>query len=198
MKSQSIESHFKQVVREHDELVRGLDVLLAPVRQLTLALARALDEGGKLLIFGNGGSAADAQHIATELTVRLVDDRRALPAVALTTDTSTLTAAGNDYGFQEVFARQVEALARERDFVLGISTSGNSDNVLRGLEAGREAGAVTAGLTGGDGGRLRHIADHVVIVPSKTTARIQEMHILIGHIVVGAVEQALGLVEEDL
>jgi D-sedoheptulose 7-phosphate isomerase len=132
-------------------------------------------------LFGNGGSAADAQHLATELVVRYRANRRALPAIALTTDTSALTAIGNDFGFDALFERQVEALCAAGDVAIGISTSGNSENVIRGLVAARARGAVTVGLGGGDGGRLARSVDYAVIVPSTVTARIQEMHILLGH-----------------
>jgi len=152
-----------------------------------------IKQGRKMLLFGNGGSAADAQHIATELTVRFTGDRRALPAIALTTDTSALTAIGNDFGFENLFSRQVEALCQEGDVVIGISTSGNSENVIRALLAARRIGAVTVALSGGDGGRITEIADCSIVIPSKTTARIQEMHILIGHILCGAIERELGL-----
>jgi D-sedoheptulose 7-phosphate isomerase len=145
------------------------------------ACATALRDGRKLLLFGNGGSAADAQHLATELVVRYRANRRALPAIALTTDTSALTAIGNDFGFDALFERQVEALCAAGDVAIGISTSGNSENVIRGLVAARARGAVTVGLGGGDGGRLARSVDYAVIVPSTVTARIQEMHILLGH-----------------
>ncbi|HSR70104.1 MAG TPA: D-sedoheptulose 7-phosphate isomerase [Acidobacteriota bacterium] len=186
------------VLDAHRALLDQVRESLFPHCELLVGvLVDTMKSGRKLLVMGNGGSAADAQHIATEFVVRLQGDRGPLPAIALTTDTSTLTAAGNDYGFEEIFARQVQALAREGDVVIGISTSGNSENVLRGLKAARALGAVTAALTGGDGGKLRDLADHVIVVPSRSTARIQEMHILIGHLLVGAVEQDLGMVAEN-
>ena len=150
--------------------------------------------GGKILFLGNGGSAADAQHLATELVVRYKDDRACIPAIALTTDTSILTAAGNDIGFENVFARQVSALAAKGDVVVGISTSGNSENVVRALQAAEEAGAVRVALTGEGGGSLAENSDILLAVPSKVTARIQEMHILLGHLMCEALEQQLGLV----
>lgn len=156
-------------------------------------IADALARGGLLMLCGNGGSAADAQHIATEFTVRFIKDRKALRAMALATDSSTQTATGNDLGFDKVFSRQVEAHGRPGDVLVGISTSGNSPNVLAALEAARAAGIVTVALTGAGGGKAAALADHLLAVPSRTTARIQEMHILIGHAICGAVERRLGL-----
>ncbi len=152
----------------------------------------SLRAGGKLIFFGNGGSAADAQHLATEIVVRFKTNRRALPALALTTDTSALTAIGNDFGFEQIFARQIEGLCRKDDFVIGLSTSGNSENVFQGVAAAKEKGAVTGAMLGGDGGRIRSIVDHPLIVPSNVTARIQEMHILLGHVLCGILEEELG------
>jgi D-sedoheptulose 7-phosphate isomerase len=157
-------------------------------------IEHGLRTGGKLLIFGNGGSAADAQHIAAELVVRYKADRAAIPAIALTTDTSALTACGNDFGFDAVFARQIEALARPGDVVIGISTSGRSANVLAGLAEARRRGASTIGLTAGAGGGMPDVCDAIISVPSQVTARIQEMHIMIGHMLCKALEQKLGLV----
>lgn len=157
------------------------------------ACAESLGQGGKLLFFGNGGSAADAQHIATELTVRFVKDRAPLAALALTTDTSALTAIGNDFGFDHLFSRQIEALGQPGDIAIGISTSGNSPNVLRGLDAARAKKLVTVGLSGRNGGKMSKYCDILLIVPSDDTARIQEMHITLGHMLCGALEQKLGL-----
>jgi D-sedoheptulose 7-phosphate isomerase len=146
------------------------------------------------MFFGNGGSAADAQHLATELTVRYKRDRAPIAAIALTTDSSALTAIGNDLGFEQLFARQITALGRAGDVAIGISTSGRSANVLRGLEAARALGIVAAGFGGGDGGAMKGLADPLLLVPSPTTARIQEMHILLGQMLCGALEIELGLV----
>lgn len=143
----------------------------------------AIKNGNKILLFGNGGSAADAQHIAAEFTGRFVKERKALPAIALTTDTSALTAIGNDYGFDQVFERQVYALAKPGDILIGISTSGNSKNVLRALDAGRNISCINIGLSGRDGGAMNGLCHINLVVPSSITARIQEMHILIGHII---------------
>lgn len=153
-----------------------------------------INNGGKILFFGNGGSAADAQHLATELTIRFIKDRPAIPALALTTDTSTLTAAGNDYGFDHIFSRQIEALGNAGDLAIAISTSGNSENILKALKTAHDKNLITIGLTGRDGGKMKDLCDLCLIVPSNTTARIQEMHITLGHIFCGALEQKLGLV----
>lgn len=144
--------------------------------------------GRKVLIAGNGGSAADAQHIAAELTGRYVKDRKALPAIALTVDTSALTAISNDYGFERVFARQVEAFARPGDLFIAISTSGNSPNIIQALHTARELGCKIIGLSGRDGGQMNNLCDLNIIIPDDVTARIQEMHILIGHIFCKAVD----------
>ena len=143
------------------------------------------------ILMGNGGSAADSQHIAAELVGRFKKERRAIPAIALTVDTSSLTALGNDYGFDSIFERQVEAHARENDAVVGISTSGNSENVVRALKKANEIGAETIGLVGNNGGKIKEVANLSIIVPSNDTARIQEVHITIGHII-------CELIEEDL
>ena len=183
------------------ELEEHRDVFDATCKDLLRAFGSVLDLlyestrlGGKLLLFGNGGSAADAQHIATELVVRYKADRPAIAAIALTTDSSALTACGNDLGFESIFARQIEALAEKHDTAMGISTSGRSPNVLAALQEAKRRGVRTVGLTGGDGGEMRGICDAIIVVPSKVTARIQEMHILIGHMLCKALEQRLGLV----
>ncbi len=168
--------------------------LRLPFERVVAACATALKAGGKLLFFGNGGSAADAQHLATEFTVRYRQDRPALAALALTTDTSALTAAGNDLGFEHIFSRQVEALGRRGDVAIGITTSGRSPNVIRALEVARAMGIATVALTGGSGGDTARVADVVLLVPSDTTARIQEMHITLGQMLCAALEIELGLV----
>lgn len=155
----------------------------------------AVNGGGKLLLFGNGGSAGDAQHIATELVVRYRGDRPAIPAIALTTDSSALTAIGNDLGFDQLFARQIHALGRPGDLALALSTSGRSANVLEGLRAARAMGLATAALGGGDGGAMTDLADPLLRVPDAATARIQEMHITLGHMLCAALERRLGLVD---
>lgn len=168
--------------------------LEAPFEDLLGKAVTTIHAGGKLIFFGNGGSAADAQHLATELTIRYKQDRKPLAAIALTTDSSSLTAAGNDYGFDHVFSRQLEALGRKEDLAIGFSTSGNSANVLKALEAARNMGMTTAGFSGRDGGAMRSLCDVMLIVPSPSTARIQEMHITLGHLLCGALEQELGLI----
>jgi D-sedoheptulose 7-phosphate isomerase len=167
--------------------------LRAPFLRLVEVCTEASRGGGAIVFFGNGGSAADAQHLATELTVRYVRDRPPIAALALTTDTSALTAIGNDLGFDRLFARQIDAVCRPADVCIGISTSGRSENVIQGLRAARARGCVAAGLLGGNGGRAATLCDPVLIVPSAVTARVQEMHILLGQMLCGALEQALGL-----
>jgi len=153
-------------------------------------LVDAFRKGNKVLLFGNGGSAADAQHIACELAGKFYLDRTPLPAIALTTNTSALTAIGNDYGYEEIFSRQLKALVKEDDIVIGISTSGKSPNVLRGIEEAKRLGATTIAFMG-QGGRLKELADYMLSVPSVDTPRIQEAHITAGHIICYLVEQAL-------
>lgn len=180
---------FDAEVSEHATLVQTLGTAVKdPFLRLCEICRKSLHEGGKILFFGNGGSAADAQHLATEIVVRYKINRRALPAIALTTDTSILTATANDFSFDEIFSRQVEALARPGDVAIGISTSGKSPNVLKALAAAKAAGAVAAGFTGRDGGAMVGQADPLLVVPSAVTARIQEMHILIGHMLCEAIE----------
>lgn len=181
------------------EISRSADLVSAlagaiGLRQSLEAAARAcascLEGGGTVLFAGNGGSAAEAQHFAAELVSRFAFDRDALPAQALTTDTSVLTAIGNDYGFDQVFARQVRACGRKGDVLIGLSTSGTSPNVLRAFEAARERGLVSIGFTGNRGGPMRDLCDHLIEVPSADTPRIQEGHLVLGHILCGLVERA--------
>jgi len=148
-------------------------------------------KGNKLLIAGNGGSAADAQHIAGELVSKFYFDRPALPAIALTTDTSIITAIGNDYGYEKLFSRQIEANGIKGDAFLGISTSGNSKNVIEGLKTSKSKGLITIGLTGESGGAMKDLCDYCICVPSNETPRIQEAHILIGHILCAVIEEAI-------
>jgi D-sedoheptulose 7-phosphate isomerase len=162
--------------------------LLPLVAELADDLIAALEPGNKLVVFGNGGSAADAQHFAAELTGHFIGDRPPLPAIALTTDTSALTAIANDYGYDDVYARQAEALCVAGDVVVGISTSGTSESVVRGVEHAHARGARTWALTGGSGGRLREVVDRAIVVPSSETARIQEIHITIIHAVCAVVD----------
>jgi D-sedoheptulose 7-phosphate isomerase len=170
------------------------EAVRAPFRRLVGMCRDSVHAGGKIVFFGNGGSAADAQHLAAELTVRYRGNRPAIAALALTTDTSVLTAIGNDFGFDRLFARQVEAVCRPVDVCIGISTSGDSENVIRGLAAARAHGCVAAAFGGAGGGRMRAIADPLLLVPSDVTARIQEMHILVGQMLCAALERELGLI----
>ena len=156
-------------------------------------IKHSLANGGKLLLMGNGGSAGDAQHIAAELVGRFKKERKALPAMALTTNSSTLTALGNDYEYAVVFSRQIEAFVRKGDVVVGITTSGNSENVVRALKLANEMGAATIGLLGNQGGKARDVVNVAIVVPSNDTARIQEVHITIGHIICEILEQELVL-----
>src|SRR5947207_15476318 len=167
---------------------QGLIALLAKVSEVMVA---AFKQGNKVLLFGNGGSAADAQHIAAEFVGRFAFDRPALPALALSVNTSCITAIGNDYGFDMLFSRQVEALARAGDVAIGISTSGNSPNVLRGVEAARKIGLQTIGLAGSTGGKLKSAVDHCICAPSNETPRIQECHILLGNGISERVEETI-------
>ncbi|HEX2117083.1 MAG TPA: D-sedoheptulose 7-phosphate isomerase [Alphaproteobacteria bacterium] len=180
---------------EHAAVLRATrEALAAEFRKLVAAAVSSVKSGGKLLFFGNGGSASDAQHLATELTVRYVKNREPIPAIALTTDTSALTAIGNDLGFDRLFSRQVEALGRRGDLAIGITTSGNSPNVIEALKSAKRMGLTTAALTGCGGGAVKGLADPCLIVPSNTTARIQEMHIMLGQMLCGALEIELGLI----
>jgi D-sedoheptulose 7-phosphate isomerase len=182
-----------EVVRQIEEsaalktaLVRQKDSII----RIAALITKAFREGNKVLLFGNGGSAADAQHLACELAGRFYSSRDPLPAIALTTNTSSLTAIANDFGYREVFARQIRGLARRGDIAVGISTSGDSPNVVAGLEEAKRCGATTVALTG-QGGKLREIADCVLSVPSRDTPRIQEAHITAGHIICYLVERSL-------
>ena len=190
-------SLFKTNLDEHLALFAKLENLAPIVEQSTQKIAQSLKTGNKIMLCGNGGSAADSQHIAAEFTGRLIKDRPPLAAMALSTDTSALTCIANDYSFEEVFSRQVQGLGRAGDCLLAISTSGNSKNVVRAVEMANTLGIYTIGLLGCDGGYLKSQCDLSIIVESYTTARIQEAHIFIGHIICGDVEQALGLVPPD-
>lgn len=164
-----------------------------PFQELVSACVKAIENGNKILFFGNGGSAADAQHLATELVVRYRHNRIPIAAIALTTDSSALTAIGNDLGFDQLFARQIEALGQPGDVAIGITTSGKSKNIILGLEMAIKKGITPAVLTGKDGGNLHGIGNPMLIVPSNTTARIQEMHIMVGQMLCDALEKALDI-----
>jgi len=167
------------------------DKLIAGIEEFAQRGAEALRGGGKLVFFGNGGSAADAQHLAAELVVRLREDRAGMAALALTTNASILTAAGNDYGFERVFARQIESLVGSQDVLVALSTSGTSANVIAGAEAGRKRGAFLVGMTGETGGKLKGKVDLLLNVPSTDPQRIQEAHITIGHIACSIIEKLI-------
>ncbi len=189
------ESPLAGEIDEHLSVARAtLAAVQEPFDRLLALSVEAIRGGHKLLFFGNGGSAADAQHLATELTVRFERDRAPIAAVALTTDSSALTAIGNDLGFEALFARQIEALGKPGDVAIGITTSGRSRNVILGLKTARAEGLVAAAFAGRDGGELPGLADPLLIVPSNATPRIQEMHITLGHALCLGLERALGLV----
>jgi D-sedoheptulose 7-phosphate isomerase len=179
-------------LQDHRTVIELLERDMVPlIAEMGILISDALNRGSKLLVMGNGGSAADSQHFVAEIVGRFKMERKALPAVALSTDTSILTAIGNDYGFDAVFSRQVEALAAPGDVVVGISTSGNSPNVLKALNMAKTRGCRTIGLLGKDGGSIKAACDLALIVPTDDTPRIQEGHITIIHIVCDLVEKAL-------
>lgn len=188
----SMRARITAALDEHRRTAEAMaTALAADIETVASAIIASYRRGGKLLVMGNGGSAADAQHFAAELVGRYRRERRALPALALTVDPSAVTSIANDYGYDEVFARQVRAHARAGDVAVGISTSGNSENVCRGLQAARAAGAVTVVLGGGEGGRMRALADHAILAPTESTPRIQECHIAIIHVLCDLVEEEL-------
>lgn len=198
MKTQQHKSRLQEMVcdriRRSIELKQKLlqdEAFGALVIEAALQIVKALRAGAKVMFFGNGGSAADAQHLAAEFTGRYLKERRALPALALHANTSAVTAIGNDYGFDLVFARQIEALGKEGDVAVGISTSGNSPNVLRALEAAKSKSIYTVALTGASGGKMKSVADCAIRIPSEETPRIQECHILTGHIICEIAEDML-------
>jgi D-sedoheptulose 7-phosphate isomerase len=176
----------KEAAAAHERMAANVESVVAVVDAIT----RSLQQGGSVLVFGNGGSAAEAQHFAAELVGRYEQERKAWPAIALTTDSSALTAIGNDYGFDRVFARQLEALGKSGDVAIGISTSGNSPNVLRALETGNQRGLITVALTG-RGGDAGKIAAHHIAVPEARTARVQEVHATLLHVICELVEKQL-------
>lgn len=182
------------VLNQLDEHVKSAVALsdLAPaISEASSMISAAFKAGNQLFVCGNGGSAADAQHIAAEFSGRFLMDREPLPALALTTNTSALTAIGNDYGFDEVFARQLKAHARKGDVLIGISTSGNSANVVRACEVAREVGVSIIGLLGGDGGKIAPLCDIELTPATKSTPRIQEAHIFMAHVICGLVEESV-------
>lgn len=194
--SMSIENYYKFEFAEHAlVLTETREALSAAFEKLVHTCVSALRSGNKLMFFGNGGSASDAQHLATELTVRYKTNRPAIAAIALTTDTSALTAIGNDFGFDQLFSRQIEALGQAGDIAIGITTSGKSPNVIKALQVARSMGIVPAAFGGKGGGDLHGLADPLLVIPSATTARIQEMHIMLGQMLCGAIEIELGYIK---
>jgi D-sedoheptulose 7-phosphate isomerase len=182
--------HIQHSITEHSSVINSLFNYSAEIEQIATLVVNTLKTGKKILLMGNGGSAGDAQHIAAELVGRFSKERRGLPAIALTTDTSILTSVGNDYGYEYIFSRQVQAVANTDDLVIGISTSGNSNNVLQALKAAKSLDCKTVALLGKDGGQIKNFVDLLLIIPSANTARIQEAHILIGHIICEIVDLA--------
>jgi D-sedoheptulose 7-phosphate isomerase len=177
-------------INDHAALLHRVSQQLPPkIEEVGKLLCESFGKGGRLLTFGNGGSAADAQHLAEELMGKFLRDRRPLPATSLCADGTAMTCIANDFGYAEVFARQVQALARPGDVVIGFSTSGNSENVLRGLRAAKEKGATTVGLLGRNGGEAAALTDHTIIVPGNVTSHIQEMHVMIVHLLCDIVDR---------
>ena len=183
-----VAKHIKESISVKQQI---LGSLIPQIEKAASAAADCLKQGHKLLFFGNGGSASDSQHLAAEFVGRYEKERRALSAIALTTDTSILTAVGNDYGYERIFERQIEALGQKGDVLFAISTSGHSKNVLKGVQKAKAMGLYTIGLTGGTGGELKTQVDLPLVIPSKKTSRIQESHILIGHIICECVDELL-------
>jgi D-sedoheptulose 7-phosphate isomerase len=173
--------NLNNAIAEHQAMIAQLTTLIPQISQVAEELRTCLKRGGKILLMGNGGSAADSQHIAAEIVGRYKKERRGLAAIALTTDTSIITSVGNDYGYDYIFARQIEALCRPEDIVIGITTSGNSKNVVAAIEEAIKIGATTIGLTGGNGGKLSSLCKINLVMPSNDTPRIQEAHIFVGH-----------------
>ena len=188
----TVAERLEESVNIHKTLAKSYVITIVEIAECIIT---AYKVGGKVILFGNGGSAADAQHLACELVGRFELNRRALPAIALSTDPSILTALANDYGYEAVFSRQLEALVSEKDVVIGISTSGNSPNVVNALKLAREKGAQTVALAGCNGGKIAQVADLALTVPSSSTPRIQEAHTTIGHIVCELVEKELACPE---
>jgi D-sedoheptulose 7-phosphate isomerase len=176
-------------IKEHNQVVNSLASIKKDIETLAQKAVYILKSGGKILVMGNGGSAADSQHFAAEIVVRYKKNRRALPAIALSTDTSILTAAGNDFSFDLIFARQIEALASADDLVIGISTSGQSKNIIKGIESAKKLNCATAGLLGCGGGEIANIVDFPVIITSNNTPRVQECHVLIIHTICEIIDE---------
>ena len=189
-----MQQNIKKHIQESAQVVNAMladDHLVSTIETVANACIQALKNGKKLLFMGNGGSAADSQHLAGEMVSRFAFDRPGLPAFALTTDTSVLTAIGNDYGYVQLFARQVQAVGQAGDVLIGISTSGKSPNIIAALEAGTKQGLVTVGMAGNQRARITEVVDHCIEIPSSSTPKIQEGHIISGHILCGLIEEAM-------
>lgn len=182
--------NIKSIINQHQKIIQSLYNLMPAIQRMAEKMIFTLKNGGTVFWMGNGGSAADAQHMATELMGRFMRERQALASIALTTDSSLLTALSNDYTFSDIFSRQLAGLCKSNDMVIGLSTSGNSENVLQGINTAKKIGAYTVGLTGCSGGKLAFITDHCLKVDSEITARIQEAHTLLCHIVCELIDQA--------
>jgi D-sedoheptulose 7-phosphate isomerase len=176
-------------LNDHIETVKKMEKLLPDIISAAELCLASLKDGGKIMLCGNGGSAADSQHIAAELSGRFKKERKPLAGIALTTDTSALTAIGNDYGFEQIFSRQVEALAKEEDTLIAISTSGNSKNVINAIESAKKIGCKIITLTGKNGGKMKNLGDVNIVIPSNDTPRIQEMHIMVGHMICAFIDE---------
>lgn len=184
-----IQSHIK----EHQEVLDTINTLADSIEQIASTLIHCLKNDGTIYWCGNGGSASDSQHLAGELVGRFVGDRKPLRSIALNADSAVMTCIVNDYGYEHIFSRQVEGLGRRGDVLIGISTSGNSQNVINALSAAKSKKMTTIGLLGKGGGKVLEIADHAIVIPSNTTARVQEMHIMVGHILCDLIEEGLNL-----
>ena len=187
----SINHEIINTIKESSDLILGAEKLSGKIENAINEIIKCFSTGNKIIIFGNGGSAADAQHIVAEFIGRFQKERKSLPAIALTTDSSIITSLANDYSYDIIFSRQCESLVSKGDVVLGISTSGNSKNVENGIISSKKKGAITISLLGGDGGTIKKISDISIIVPSKNTARIQECHIFLGHFIFEHVENQI-------
>lgn len=184
--------YLSKILTESAQLISNSDSLIPEIIECVNIITKSLKKGKKIILFGNGGSAADAQHIAAEFIGRFNLERKSLPAIALTTDSSILTSLSNDYSFETVFERQCESLVSKGDIIFGISTSGNSKNVLNGLKISKKLGGITIGLLGNEGGKIKKIVDYPLIVNSKSTPRIQEVHRVVSHLICDLVEKNVG------
>ena len=194
-----MQSIIKSILYDSAEVKKKVaDNLSGKIEEIANVIIKSIRQGGKVVLFGNGGSAADAQHIQGELTHQLdIKNRKAIPSIALNTNSSVLTAIGNDWGYDRVFERQIEAFVQNKDVVIAFSTSGNSINIIKGIVQAKKEGAITVAFTGRDGGKIKDIADISFIVPSDSTQRIQEVHITVGHIICKLVEDELYSVTSD-